>query len=456
MTVEAWAAHAPAAADRRVTVIGERRRADLSLSADVPVGVLLPEVLRLLGEAPGPHPMARRLVTAAGREIPLGSSLAFAAVLDGAVLRLVKEHERPAAPVVHDVCDAVAGDLPARRWRWGDRSRSWTAAVLALLAALTAALLALATHGVAVVAPWLAGAALLLLAAGVTVLLLGRREPGATLLLLVGGLGLLLIQQLAADRDWEPGQSLAAVTGLLAAALVLLALLTPLGRGGHIGAAVLVVTGCCWLAGGAVLGFTTPAERAQVGSVLVAAAVVTVAVLPRLVLSASGLTRLDDQHAAGRPAGRLQLGTALDATHYGLALATAVTAVSATAGGWFALGDFSGWTAALGGLAAVVLLSRARLYPLAVEVIALLAAGTVLLVLLILSWSRTLTDQQGPVLALSGLAAAAVTLAAVRPAEHLRVRARRLGTLGESLAVVALLPVVVGVFGVYGRLLDTF
>jgi hypothetical protein len=179
MTMEAWA---PAPADRRVTVIGERRRADVSLSADVPVGVLLPEVLRLLGEPPGPHPMARRLVTAAGREVPLGSSLAFAAVLDGAVLRLVKEHERPAAPVVHDVSDAVADELPARRWRWGRRSRVWTAGVLSLLLALGAAVLALDAYGAPAVTPWLAGACLLLLAAGVTKQVQEQRAPGATLL----------------------------------------------------------------------------------------------------------------------------------------------------------------------------------------------------------------------------------------------------------------------------------
>jgi hypothetical protein len=43
-----------------------------------------------------------------------------------------------------------------------------------------------------------------------------------------------------------------------------------------------------------------------------------------------------------------------------------------------------------------------------------------------------------------------------RPAEPVRVRLRRVGDVLESVGVIALLPLVIGVFGVYGRLLGTF
>lgn len=44
----------------------------------------------------------------------------------------------------------------------------------------------------------------------------------------------------------------------------------------------------------------------------------------------------------------------------------------------------------------------------------------------------------------------------VRPTERVRLRARRSGELLESVGVVALVPLVIGVFGVYGQPLDTF
>lgn len=37
----------------RVTLVGERRRVDLVLPAQEPLGALLPDVLRLLGDWPG-------------------------------------------------------------------------------------------------------------------------------------------------------------------------------------------------------------------------------------------------------------------------------------------------------------------------------------------------------------------------------------------------------------------
>ncbi|MET7839175.1 hypothetical protein ABZT45_11210 [Streptomyces sp. NPDC005356] len=49
-----------------------------------------------------------------------------------------------------------------------------------------------------------------------------------------------------------------------------------------------------------------------------------------------------------------------------------------------------------------------------------------------------------------------VLLPDVRPAESVRLRLRRVGAVLESVGVIALLPLVIGVFGVYGRLLGTF
>ncbi|NJP68931.1 type VII secretion integral membrane protein EccD [Streptomyces spiramenti] len=453
MSVEAWGY---TSVDRRVTVIGAHRRADLSLSAEVPVGLMLPEVLRVLGEQPGDHPTARRLVTAAGREIPLGASLSFAAVLDGAVLRLVREEELPAAPVVHDVADTTADDLAHRDLSWGPTARAWTAGAAIAALSLAASHLAVVTHGTTTAAPWIGVALLLTTAVAVAALLTDRRDAGVAAAVSSGTLGVLLAAHLAAHHQWQTPLALAALLTPPVVVLVLLGLLTPLRRGAHIGAAALAATGGLWLAVGAFTGFDTAADRARLGAVAAVAAVFALGVLPRLAITAAGLTGLDDRHAGGRPAARSEVGRALDASHHGLAAASVVTAGSGAAGAALALGEWSPWSAALAVLVAVVLLSRARLFPMAVSVIALVAAGTAVLVRLVLGWSASLADQPWPALVLAGLGVAALALLAARPAEHTRVRGRRLAGMAESLAVVAVLPVAVGVFGVYGRLLDTF
>ncbi|MET0854718.1 MAG: hypothetical protein ABWY30_08805, partial [Microterricola sp.] len=62
-------------------------------------------------------------------------------------------------------------------------------------------------------------------------------------------------------------------------------------------------------------------------------------------------------------------------------------------------------------------------------------------------------------LALAGLVVAAVLVAiaaGVRPAAHTRATLRRFGNTIESLAVVSTVPLLLGVFGLYAQLLETF
>lgn len=439
---------------RRITLIGYQRRADVTVSADVPLGVLLPEMLRMLREPTADHPMTRRLFTTTGREVPLDTTLAFAAVPDGTVLRVVREYERPAAPVVHDVADEVSEDHSTRRWHWGDASRAWAGGAVGLALTVCAVLLAGAMYG-ADAAPWVIVAAAVLASAGALAAVTEQTEIGATLIVTGGVLGTVGGWQAAADRGSEAGMLLA-VTGAPAIALVLLGLTTPLRRGGHIGATVVAATALSWLAAGAATGVAEAAERARAGAVIAFISALAIAALPRLVLMLSSMTSLDDRHAGGDRARRSEVADGLDATHRGLALATVTTAASAAVAGWLVLEDWNGWTVTVALALAAVLLSRSRMYPLAVEVIACTAAGIVILVRLLVLWAAEPSSGALPLLALSGLAAASLALLAVRPPDHIRVRARRLVNAVEMLAVVALFPVVVGVFGVYGQLLDTF
>jgi hypothetical protein len=103
------------------------------------------------------------------------------------------------------------------------------------------------------------------------------------------------------------------------------------------------------------------------------------------------------------------------------------------------------------------LLLRTRAFPLVVEVVALVAAGLVVTWQLLLSWYRAEPGQWwGPVAVALGVAALALVVLAYQPPSHVRARLRQNADRFEALAVVALVPVAVGVFGVYPRLLETF
>lgn len=74
----------------------------------------------------------------------------------------------------------------------------------------------------------------------------------------------------------------------------------------------------------------------------------------------------------------------------------------------------------------MVTLSRARAYPLTVEVVALLAAGTAVGVWLVLRWAADAGDPSGAFAALCVLAVLPPVVLAVRVPEHVQARLRRL------------------------------
>ncbi|MEV7023969.1 type VII secretion integral membrane protein EccD [Kitasatospora sp. NPDC093558] len=438
----------------RVTLIGERRRADVVLPSDTPIGLLLPDVLQLLDDRADTRPMTRQLVTSDGSALPHDSTLDSAGVADGAVLRLVRAHSAPPAPVVHDVVDLVADDLDLQAWRWRPAARRGSAGVATVAFAVTAAVLARHEFPLASLAGGLLAVAAALLAAGALVSKIGPGNRGlaTALLLAAGGLGILGAWSAADAYHWGPPLRLAAVVGSLIVTVVMLGFFSPLGRGGLIGAGALTAITAVWEAAAAV-----HTEPARVGALMALFSVVLLGVLPRLALMASGLTALDDRRSAGASVSRHSVGTALAATHRGLALATIATAASAAAAGWLLTlaAKPTAWTVVLPSLVAVVLLSRARAFPLVAEVVALLAAAAVLVVRLVVLW----VGHGGGAGALAVLCVAAVlplVALAVQPPEHTQVRLRRVADLVESIGMVGLFPLAVGVFGVYGQLLGKF
>ncbi|MFE9842604.1 type VII secretion integral membrane protein EccD [Streptomyces goshikiensis] len=435
----------------RVTLIGERRRMDLVLPSREPVGRLLPDVIRMLDDRVAAQPTLRHLVTRDGTVLAHESTLEEAGVADGAVLRLMRVQDVPSAPVVHDVTDEAADDLDVRAWRWRPSARRVSAGAGLVGWALVAGWFARREFEPGAVAGILLVVAALAAGAGALAGRLKSSGLAAALLTTAGALGVLGAWTLADAQHWNGMGRLAVTAGAVAAAFALLGWFTPLGRGGLIGAAAVVGLAGAWEA----VALAQGGAGARTGAVLAVLSVVLLGVLPRLALAAAGLTGLDDQRARGASVSRYKVATALGATHRGMMLATLVTAVSAGAAGVLALTEPTVWTVSLSVAVAAVLWLRARAFPLVAEVVVLLLAGSAVTVAALSVWAGR-AGATGPLAALLALALAALGVLAVQPPEHLRVRLRRIGDTVESLGVIVLCPLLIGVFGVYGRLLGTF
>ncbi|MFE3324289.1 type VII secretion integral membrane protein EccD [Streptomyces sp. NPDC059176] len=435
----------------RVTLVGERRRMDLVLPSQEPVGRLLPDVIQLLDDRVAAQPMLRHLVTADGSVLEHRVSLEEAGVADGAVLRLVRVQDVPSAPVVHDVTDEAAEDLDVRAWRWRPSARRVTAGAGLVLWTLVAGWFARAAFAPGAVAGALLATAAVCAVVGAVAGRLKGSGLATALLATAGAVGVLGAWTLGDAQHWYAMGRLAAVAGALAVALALLGWFTPLGRGGFVGAAAVGALTVVWEGVALAQGHA----GARTGAVLAVVSVVLLGLLPRLALAAAGLTGLDDQRARGVSVSRYKVATALGATHRGMALATLATAVSAGAAGTVALMEPDVWTVSLASAVATVLWLRARAFPLVPEVVALLLAGAAITVAALLVWAGR-AGAAGPLAVLLALALVALGVLAVQPPEHVRVRLRRVGDTAESIGVIVLFPLLIGVFGVYGRLLGTF
>jgi len=327
-----------------------------------------------------------------------------------------------------------------RPGRWGHVAVRGVAGGAVAGWALGAAVLArqeFAARGVAVVLLLVAA-----LACGAGTVAVRKAEPraAATALLTTGGaLGVCGVWSLGDAQDWSAALRLAGVAGVVAVASLLLGWCSSAGRGGVYGAGAVVVGTVCWeLALGAQSAW-------HAGASIAAVSVVALGLLPRFALTAAGLSGLDDRRSGAASVSRHPVATALAATHRELAPATVVTAASAAVGTVLALRTLTVWTVLFAVTVAVVLGLRARAYPLVPEVVALLGAAAVIVVRLAWVWAGR--GGSGGALAVVGAAAVVgLGVLVVRPTEQVRLRARRLGELLESVGVIALFPLVIGVF----------
>jgi hypothetical protein len=373
----------------RITVVGERRQADLAVPAGAPIASYVGALARMCGQPRNDiMPAAWSLAPSLGAPFPPERSLAELGVFDGAVLYLRDViAEEFADPVVHDVAERVAEVAESRlHRRWDARARTLTVFSLGL--------------------GWLL-AALIVLAA--------RHQAGiATLedLSVVFGILLPILAWTATERDWPVPRPLRSAMALSAVPLLALAARTistapyfdhldgPGGAltGGGLTAAALVIgalvgaffayiaapseLSCVVLLAAlvaGVLGVALAAARASLDQSALAVAVLGFALLTLTPVSAArivafmdgtaraqGLADTSDEDPVATAVGRAATVLVCWSATLAAVIGTALVPLAASR---------SGYCAAAAGCLGLALLLRAGVARLTSEVLPLLLAG---------------------------------------------------------------------------------
>ncbi|AQZ65381.1 putative membrane protein [[Actinomadura] parvosata subsp. kistnae] len=354
----------------RVTVVTPRGFLDLGLPPDIPLGNLLPTLLRIAGESLAEAGLAHGgwvLQRLGGPPFAPDATLAELAVHDGELLHLrPRGHELPEV-VFDDVADAVATGVLERTGRWQPATtRTYGLRAAAALLVLGAA--ALPTVG----PPWPpvalvtgAVALVLLLVAVALSRALGDAASGAAI-----GYAALPYGFLAGLTGPASGTALLEPDNLLAACGVLLMLATATGfavAGGlpaFLGVAVAALAGL--VASGLVMAYDLHA--AGVASVLAALAVGLTTAIPALSVRLAGMplpalptTAEELRREGGDLDGELVLDRTVVADRFCTGLLGAVALIVLAAQALLLLEGT--WTAlAMSGALSLSLLMRARVF----------------------------------------------------------------------------------------------
>ncbi|ROQ40753.1 type VII secretion integral membrane protein EccD [Frondihabitans sp. PhB188] len=440
----------------RLTIVGSARRATIVVPSDESIGALVPRLMELLEERVASVARPLTLVRLTGEQLDATMSTAEQGVGDGEVLRLLRLDEAPPPPEVSDVTDTVSETLATRPGLWSAGHRTVLGAgaigVLALVAGSGTD-----TAPVAAVAGWAVAAV-----AAASLGLAGRVSASRVLLGAALGLSLPAAVWLATGLrfGFEAGVEvvetkeqfvLDAVAFPMAALLVFawLALLLGVGVGrrsrpaalGSAAGAVSGIVASAMLTAGLPLG--------EAAAILTLLAAVACGLVPWYAMSASGLTGLDDQVMAGRLAERTSVLQTVGDAYRTLTWTTFAVATALAAGLTGLVWSQDPWLNALAAVAILVSALRTRAFPLAAQAWALWVAALVPIVGYVV-W------HPGSTWLLGAVALVVALLVIARPAIHQRASLRRLGNVVESLAVIALVPLALGAFGVFGQLLGAF
>jgi len=439
----------------RVVVVTPHRHLDLALPGQLTLAMLLPAVLSHAGDEVG-HQAGEQggwlLRRTDGTSLDVGRGLTAQGVRDGDVLHLVHAQVDWPEPEYDDVVEVIAASARQGGLVWNTRVSRWTGAVaggVLVAAALAVCLRADAQSSTG--AWWALGLAIGCLTGGI---LLARAYDEPDIGRTVAGYGLVaaFVGGLLVLPRTGSGPDLAAPHLLTGCALLLLG-----GTVGYLGS-----SGRRWLfvaamvagvagAGGALVALSSldlPSTAAITVSVLLLFTPTWPAIagrlgrlpLPPFPRSAAELL----QDAPGTPAA-VTFGVIARADDMLTGLLVGATAVIAP--GLVALGLADGLAApVLGGVVTAACLLRARLFPAVRHRLPMLLAGLTGLVALLL---RLPADEPPgwSLLALVGSAAIALALGLRR--DRSSVYLGRAAELLDILLLLAVVPLVCGVLGLY-------
>ena len=437
----------------RVTVTSGTRRVDLVLPGAVPVAELLPELARSVGLLdPATVHGGYRVGTADGRRLVPDTGLTLQGVEDGGLLTVTAGVDDPAPRVYDDVVEAMADVVENDLQPWEPASGRRTALVAAGLFLLLGAAALLVQRGsdLAAAATAVVAAAL---CAGAIVLSRAQREPEAAVgVAWLGAVYAAAAGFMFADRAGGLlGQPLAfAGAGALVAGLVCV-----IGPGpGRTLVFPPVVVGALALATGLYLDSADGDGIAPAALLTTVLALVVIAgsVFPWLALGATS-TRVDQLFSTA------DITADPDDIEAGQVLADAriaheiLLAISGTVGlllvliAPIAVGrGVSGTLLAVD--ACLIVMLRTRQYRTGSEVLVGLVAGIAGLATTAVA-VLALHDDWRPTLAVLLAVAGAVLLAATLTPSVPSVRRGRFGDLLESVALIALLPLLVVAVGLF-------
>lgn len=435
----------------RLSVTGTSRRTEIVVPSDEPVGTILPSLVRLLGEPTGTVERPLALVGVDGEPVDLARTARGSGLLDGTALQLVRLDAAPPPPVVIDVTDSAAEAFAVRADRWTPQARLATAA---------------------------AGIGVATALAGV---LVPRADAGAALWGLITALAVLVVIAIATGRGWMPrlalclsaaAAGLAVPTGLDAAAIAAPSLpgaaaLIGVSAAAVAASVVVLSAGIALRRAGAVAGGVIGVVlwglllvllATGVGVVAAAAIAGTVAafatgLLPWVALSSAQLTVLDQRVADGDRVERGTAAASIDEAYRALTWSVAAVAAVLAATGVVLVVDRGPWPALLALAFALTAALRTRSFPLRGQVRLLWAAAAAPAATAVLVWFPG--DWIG-VAVCAGVALLVAIAALIDPRPPARARLRGLGNVIETLAAVALLPLLLGALGIYDELLGMF
>lgn len=437
----------------RISVVGSERRAEVALPTSEPLGSALPELIALLDEPSKPLEAPLILLTPAGEQVDLSKNPGEQNLVDGTVLSLVRSDVTAAPPVVIDLTQASANAHDAHSAKWNEKSRALTGAVAFGIAS------ALSGHFLPIESPntkLLTVLGVLLTALIIGVICRAFHWNSGRTLSIGAAVGLALPAAITAAAIWQEPSSFVIFAATFLLALSGIAAFTGLAikrnnaavLGGSIGA---FLSGLLLLLTSAALGVA----QASAAGIVATAGIFVLGMLPWAAIGSAGLTGLDDAAAAGKPVSKMQSDTVIAQAYQSLTWGIVGSCLNIALAAILLAFETDVWSLWILVALLVAVTLRTRTFPLQIHGFQLWALVAVAALSLIFRLSNDEPLWDLSLLLLIAIAFAGL-LTLLKLPDHSRARLRRWGDILETIAIIALVPLIVGSFGIYGQLLATF